>query len=521
MSIDSNQVLNLYMNDTKTETVSNEMVISEIFFLLEEIGCNSDENWIILFIQDFLNRGIDAIHAYESHLGNEKIKKLQNRIQQSETLKIYNRNFISKIALKNNNDQNPASLVILNSYPTTNSGNVTEKEALAELKIILNNCGYYENDDEPWVREFIKLFRKSGLRALDKFEPKFGKKDRNEIEKLICDSENLQIFCLCLSDENTTRDDGGSIEVDTNEEAKEKSIVVLGATGAGKSSVSLKPTSNKSFREIIVKRDELKSEIIRLNLSLGNSIKVKKHFEKLLNEVRNKENSFNNQIDISPYNDISYEVIRKVPTEYYNTCCTYCSAVCHENCSLQEISTIGNNRFKYCKAFLSSEDQFYYNFNYAYISQSDFCKKCGHSYKHHVHSRHLYKREILTKKVFDPRFTARMNEEKNMINQKQEIMEYFDKQAKEINEEIKNSQIRIFKALDTLNSLCSNFNIMKEIDLIKEMLDEKIKDLNQKVENSRDQNDMEDLDIGKETQKIIMDILKKWVSKSLNLKTNF
>jgi len=114
-----------------------------------------------------------------------------------------------------------------------------------------------------------------------------------------------------------------------------------------------------------------------------------------------------------------------------------------------------------------------------------------------------------------------MNEEKNLINQKQQIMEYFDKQAKEINEEIIKSKILIFKALDTLNSLCSNFNIMKEIDLIKEMLDEKIKDLNQKVENSSDQKYLEDLDIGKETQKIIMDILKKWVSKSLNMKTNF
>ena len=118
MSIDSNEILNRYMNDKKSEAVSNEMVISEIFFLLEELGYNSDENWIIIFIQDFLNRGIDAIHAYKSHFGNEEMKKLKNRIQQSKTLKIYNSNFISNIALKNNNDENPTSAVILNYFPT-------------------------------------------------------------------------------------------------------------------------------------------------------------------------------------------------------------------------------------------------------------------------------------------------------------------------------------------------------------------------------------------------------------------
>jgi len=32
---------------------------------------------------------------------------------------------------------------------------------------------------------------------------------------------------------------------------------------------------------------------------------------------------------------------------------------------------------------------------------------------------------------------------------------------------------------------------------------------------------MEDLDIAKESQQIIMDIFKRWESKNLNMKTNF
>ncbi len=61
---------------------------------------------------------------------------------------------------------------------------------------------------------------------------------------MIRDSDNLQIFCLCLSVENipnlnpkTSRDDNDSMEVDTNEKDKDASVVVLGATGAGKSSL--------------------------------------------------------------------------------------------------------------------------------------------------------------------------------------------------------------------------------------------------------------------------------------------
>ena len=126
------------MKGKKSENVSNEMVISEIASILKELGY-SDENWISDFIQDFLVRGIDAIHAYESRFGNRDIKKLKNKIQLSKTLNIYNSDSLSKIASVNDNKKNPTLLDRANSYPNTNSLKVSEKEALSELKFILNN----------------------------------------------------------------------------------------------------------------------------------------------------------------------------------------------------------------------------------------------------------------------------------------------------------------------------------------------------------------------------------------------
>jgi hypothetical protein len=614
----------------------------------------------------------------------------------------------SKIDSKNDKKINPTLQDRANSYPTTNSGNVTEKEALGELKHILNNCDYHENDDEPWVREFIKLFSETGIRALDQFEPKFGKKDRNKIENLICGSENLQIFCFNLSDDNKPKINPKAKlgDKDNNEEAKERSIVVLGATGAGKSSlinllylwsknvknlkqvsevliptkylkgtaintesdisrqdlsqtqfchvyklqiqiedktftlcimdtpgfgdvrgiqqddgnsnkiietiskttelnaiilmlngaeprvnerikyiiqringilpnvvkdnlmivlsntrissnldvnslgievpservfsidnfifsidlaklsetqirqiniefqnlkekvnlfikmaISLKPTSSNNFREIMEKRDELKTEISRLILSLENSIKTQKHHERFLIEFKNKENSSNDQIDITLCKEIPILYLSKVSTKYYNTHCTVCYNTCHEECLLEEISSIGDNKFKKCLAFNSE----------------DYCNVCPHSYKYHVHVRHIYIKKTQTKNVFDQQFTARMNKENNSISKKREIRKQFETQAKEIKEEINNFEISILNALDTLNSLCSNFNIMKEIELIKEMLDEKIKDLNRKAENTSDQKYLDDKDIAEDSKRIILNIFEKWESKNVNM----
>ena len=609
---------------------------------------------------------------------------------------------------------------------------MTEKEAIDKLKSILNNLSYNENDDnEPWLREFIKRFSKSGIRALDEFEHKFGKKDRKKIETEILLNENLHMFCLNLPNKIKANpadwNDNTSTKLDAKVDVKKATIVVLGATGAGKSSlinllylwsknvknlkqvnevliptkylkgtgvntesdilkqdqsqtqfchvhkfeiqiedknislsvmdtpglgdvrgiqqdddnankiietisktnelnsivlmlngaeprvnervkyivqriigilpnvikenlilvlsntrispnldvksldvevpsdrvfsidnfifsidlskisesqlrqinvdfqnlkekvglviqmaISLKPTSSNSFRQIMENRDEFKSEITSLIVNLENNIKVKNHFLKLLNEFKNKENQVNDQIDMASLKDIQYPSITKISTDYHNTCCNQCNSNCHENCSLQEISSIGDNRFRNCKAFISSQNHFYYSFNsYYYIYPGDICNKCHHSYKHHGHYRHLNIKETLTKKVFDPRFTARMKEERSSYNKKREMMDYFDKKAKEINEEINISETKIFKALDTLNNLCKNFNIMKEIELIKEMLEDKIKALNEKNQNSMHPNDMDDLAIAKETKGIIVKIFEKWELKNLNMKTMF
>ena len=98
------------------------------------------------------------------------------------------------------------------------------------------------------------------------------------------------------------------------------------------------------------KRDEFKSEITSLIVDLDNNIKIKNRFLKHLND----------QIDMALFKDIQYQSITNVYTNYHNTCCNQRSF----NYSLQETSSNRDNRFGNCKAFISSQSQFYYNFQY-------------------------------------------------------------------------------------------------------------------------------------------------------------
>ena len=181
-----NAVINVFKNEISLEIIK----------ILESLNYGDflDKEWMKNFIQDFTENGISALSEFGEMFGTKDTMLLTNLIKVNEKIRKYFENKIPKVAIR---------------------------QALKELKNLLIEICY--DDSMNLTNEFLSEFQISGFEAVEKFKPKFGEKDTRALKKLILKNQLLNEYNNSLKEKNM--------------QEKVLSVLLLGATGAGKSSL--------------------------------------------------------------------------------------------------------------------------------------------------------------------------------------------------------------------------------------------------------------------------------------------
>jgi predicted ATPase len=152
-----------------------------------------NERWLKNFVHDFTENGISALSEFKEKFGTKDSTLLRKLVKENKKLCKY---FENKIPEE------------------------TKKQVLKELKNLLLEIHY--TDSMSLANEFSSDFLKRGFESIEKFKPKFGEKDTRILKQLILKNQILNEY------NNSCYE---------NIQEKTLSVMIIGATGAGKSSL--------------------------------------------------------------------------------------------------------------------------------------------------------------------------------------------------------------------------------------------------------------------------------------------
>jgi hypothetical protein len=255
--IEDNSMINLYLKKIKSaqpSTVTKTEAISELEKLLSDEDYDQIDNpWLGTFIKKFSIQGISAIDEYGSKFGERDLKKIKNAILNNPKLSTYSKSI--GIDLEKEGDEL-----------------ITPEKASNEIKKIFQEIGYDIYNTE-WLTRFLDDFNKNGLSCIGSYNSVLGDRDFKEFKRLVINNKvlnsfNLELFSNKISpltqhkpsfrtDSNyvdakikglneefsklmhplSTSTITSSIYPNFKKPEKDLVVLVLGATGAGKSSL--------------------------------------------------------------------------------------------------------------------------------------------------------------------------------------------------------------------------------------------------------------------------------------------
>jgi len=261
--IEDNSMINLYLKKIKTaqsSTVTKTEAISELEKLLSDEDYDQIDNpWLGTFIKKFSIQGIGAIDEFGSKFGEKDLKKIKNAILNNPKLFTYSKSI--GMDLEKREDEL-----------------ITPEKASNEIKKIFKEIGYDIYNTE-WLTRFLDDFKKNGLSCIGSYSSLLGERDFKEFKRLVISNKvlisfNLEFFSNNISPpENTNTNpkvppkpsfildnnyvdarikglneqfsklmqplETSTSSIYPNLKKPEKDLValVLGATGAGKSSL--------------------------------------------------------------------------------------------------------------------------------------------------------------------------------------------------------------------------------------------------------------------------------------------
>ena len=260
--IENSDVLNLFLKKlkpTQTSTVTKKEAISELEKLLSDEDYDPLDNaWLESFIKKFSIQGVGAIDEFSSKFGERDLKKIKKAIMNNSKLLAYSNSLGKDVENDERKDDS-----------------VTAEKALNEIKKILKEMGYDISKTE-WLTRFLEDFNKNGLLCLGSYNSLFGDRDFKEFKRVAFTNKVLLSFNIELSSNDSIstsetnnlkptvppRPHSGYVNVDEKineldeqfsrimqplsnqsiypklkKPEKDLVVLVLGATGAGKSSL--------------------------------------------------------------------------------------------------------------------------------------------------------------------------------------------------------------------------------------------------------------------------------------------
>jgi TolA-binding protein len=111
----------------------------------------------------------------------------------------------------------------------------------------------------------------------------------------------------------------------------------------------LGPCVAAGFQQIRELREKLKLHLVEIQGDIRQMLQVKEALtqnESMRRQLSNNQQQFQNYTATTTITSVVLE-----DTTYYNTCCSKCGTMCHENCALSETCHVGSNVFNGCYAF--------------------------------------------------------------------------------------------------------------------------------------------------------------------------
>jgi hypothetical protein len=310
--------------------------------------------------------------------------------------------------------------------------------------------------------------------------------DVNTIGVNVPDDKRFYIDNLLFSLDfaNTTADKLREVDFEY-QTLKNKMILILELI----ETLKFKPTDN--FRKLKEKRDEFKNEIDKVRMFLEDKLKEKRKLEQLMRDVIDCE-SQRTQLDLNKFKAETEEHWVDESTDpAYNTRCITCKSNCHLNCSLAETNVQGDNIFKNCAAM-----------------NGDYCSVCEHKFDQHLHLRSKYVKTTRTKQVIDGDIATQIKTQDDLIKNKQLVIDNIKAKNAKLEQDVVQAKTRIYELLLELQSYCSDFNYVKELELTKTLLEARIDYLQGEYGKSKNQKDKDEIETALMSKEIIEEIMR-------------
>jgi len=237
------------------------------------------------------------------------------------------------------------------------------------------------------------------------------------------------------------------------------------------SSASL-TTATKNVNEVRERKDTAKMKLVAYSEVLAKKYQEFRQNTALVAEIDQKvlrvEDLKKKLSAISPQEHYEYFI---QPTDCHNTTCVTCKNCCHRECGLPEDKNEGSEIFKRCTAFSTGNP----------LSPNECCLRCTHSYKSHIHLRHIYVKEKRTiypgadalsrairQALWDPQLTLRSSLENEIRSLTTELQ-------------------------GLTNQVVNEVKIMQSSSDYNGVIDNVINSLNEKISDAQNQNNRDSL----------------------------
>ena len=543
-----NKQLLMFADNCQNTSVSK--VSLELDKILLSLGYSDDaEPWINEFTQSFENKGKDTIPEYESKFGQKDANKLKKLVEENKILSRY--------------------------FGNNSSSNISLQTVSNELTKILSEVNY-EHENFPWLTDFIEQFEANGELAIKNFESKFGLKDSTLLKEKISRNIKLNSYAKSRANSTTMVSDDFENKSIRKKTKKEIAVLVLGATGAGKSSLinllylwSQGYENIKDVKEALIptkflpgKTNTESNDVTRLDLNQTQKSFVHKFQLKTdeciydlslmdtpgFGDVRGiqKDNEYTDNIldTVSKKYELNCIILMMNGSDprltdrnkYIFHCLTgIIPNVVRENLIvlLSNVRNTPNLDFRKALNINVPQERVFFIDNLIFgvdIAKTEYLNELDFEFKK------------LKDKVSTILFTAaklkvtstdnfrKLKEKRDLFKIEIDKLRTFliiknynfnlQKKEEKIDKDIYNIKIKIYDLLQDLQTVCSEFNYVKELELTKAMLTERIEYLQGEYGRNEDATALQEMESAIASEKIINEMMQIMSSNDLSQNTD-